>query len=68
VHNGHSQDLKKWLFDKGAVVKASFILAVTKLYWPLLTGGRCSKVAVSSGLTVFFIPQDNKQLSKTSFP
>ncbi len=50
MQNGHPRDLKKWPFDRGAV-KA--ILAVTKLYWPLLTGGHCSEVTVSSGLTVY---------------
>jgi hypothetical protein len=53
VHNGHPRDPKKWPFDRGALIKVRFVLAVTQLYRPLLTGGRFSKVAVSSGLTVF---------------
>jgi hypothetical protein len=52
VHNGHPQDQKKWPFDRGALIKVRLILAVTELYWSLLTGGYCSEVAVSSGLTV----------------
>ena len=52
MHNGHPRDLKKWPFDRGALIKVRFILAVAELYRPLLTVGRCSEVAVSSGLTV----------------
>ncbi len=55
VHKGLPRDLKKWPFDKGALINERFILAITKLYWPLLTGGHCSEVAVSSGLTVYEI-------------
>jgi hypothetical protein len=56
VHNGHPQNLKKWPFDRGALIKVRFILAVTKLYWPLLKGGHFSEVAVTSGLTVLLTP------------
>ncbi len=52
VHNGHPRGLKKWPFDRGTLIKVRFILAVTELYRLMLTGGRCSEVAVSSGLTV----------------
>ncbi len=43
---------KKWPFYRGALIKVRLKLAVTELNWPLLTGGRCSEVAVSSGLNV----------------
>jgi hypothetical protein len=29
VHNGHPWDLKKWPFDRSALIKVRFILAVT---------------------------------------
>ena len=61
VHNGHPRDLKKRPFHRGALIKVRFILAVTKLYWPLLTGGRCSEVVVSSGLTILLKYLINKE-------
>jgi hypothetical protein len=39
-------------YDRGALIKEKFILEVAELYWPLLTGGRCSEVVIKAGLTV----------------
>ncbi len=52
VHNGHPWTLKNWPFDRGALIKVRFILAIAELYRPLLTGGRCSEVVVKAGFTV----------------
>ncbi len=55
MYNGHPWYLIKWPFDRGALLKVVFRLAVAELYWLLLTGGRCLKVVVMAGLTVAFI-------------
>ena len=41
-------------------VKLELILAGPDRGWPLLTGGRCSEVVVSTGLTVLYL---NNKLS-----
>jgi hypothetical protein len=56
VYNGHPWDLKKWPFDRGALIKVRFRLAIAELYWSLLTGGRCSEVVVKADLTVVKTP------------
>ena len=43
---------KNWLFDRGALIKVRFILAVAELYRPVLTGGHYSEVVVKAGFTV----------------
>ena len=51
---------KKWPLYIGGrfveVVQSKLVskLAWPELAWPLLTGDRCSEVAVNTGLTVFF--------------
>ncbi len=46
VYNGHPWDLKKVAVLHRCLIKLRFRLAVDGSNWPLLTGGRCSQVAV----------------------
>ncbi len=66
VYNGHPWDLKKVAVWKRGLIKVRFWLAVDESNRPLLTGGRCSEVAVKAGLTVYlFLFLNTSNLSAT---
>ena len=52
VYNGHTWDLKKAAVWQRCLIKLWFRLVADDSKWPLLTGGCCSQVVVSTGLTV----------------
>jgi len=52
VYNSHIWDLKKAAVWQRCLIKVRVRLVVDDSKWPLLTGGRCSQVVVSTGLTV----------------
>ena len=59
VYNGHPWDPQKaavvwrWQLFRGSSYKTRVLMwDIWGSGWPLLTGGRCSEVAVNTGLTV----------------
>jgi hypothetical protein len=52
VYNSHLWDLKKWPFDRGALIKVRFRLAIPELYRLLLTGGHSLEAVIEAGLGV----------------
>jgi hypothetical protein len=50
-------------YSKGPFIKLGWIWDVWGSGWPLLTGGRCSEVAISTGLTVYIIMKLKKKLN-----
>ncbi len=66
VYNGHPWNLKKVAVWKRCLIKLRFRLVINEINWPLLTGGRYSKVVIKSGVTVLIICSFNFSNSDTS--
>ncbi len=55
MFNAHPWDLKKYPFDRGALIKVRFSPAVPELYRSLLRGGYYSEVVINAGFTVHWV-------------